>query len=64
MVAAADESRDELQEIWGALLAAAADPKRSRSFRLKFIEVAKELDPLDALVLAEAGRENRLIPTH
>jgi Abortive infection alpha len=51
MIAAADESRDELQDLWAELLAAAADPKRSRTFRLKFIEIAKRLDPLDPLVL-------------
>jgi hypothetical protein len=53
MIAAADESRDELQDMWAALLAAAADPKRSASFRLKFIEVVKQLDPLDPAVLIE-----------
>jgi hypothetical protein len=51
LVAAADESRDELQEIWARLLAAAADPNRAQSFRLQFIEAAKKLDPLDAAVL-------------
>jgi hypothetical protein len=51
MVAAADESRDELQEIWAALLATAADPTRNRAFRLRFIEIAKQLDPFDVAVL-------------
>jgi hypothetical protein len=51
LVAAADESRDELQEIWARLLAAAADPGRAKSFRLAFIEATKKLDPLDAAVL-------------
>src|SRR5215471_547933 len=49
--AAADESRDELQDIWARLLAAAADPARAKSFRLAFIEATKRLDPLDAAVL-------------
>jgi hypothetical protein len=49
--AAADEDRDELQEVWAGLLAAAADPDRARTFRLKFIEIAKNLDPVDAVVL-------------
>jgi hypothetical protein len=53
MIAAADESRDELQDMWAALLAAAADPKKSASFRLRFIEVVKQLDPLDPAVLIE-----------
>jgi len=56
MIAAADENRDELQDIWAALLAAAADPARSRGFRLKFIEIAKKLDSLDAAVLSEMNR--------
>jgi hypothetical protein len=57
MIAAADESRDELQDIWASLLAAAADPGRSRSFRLKFIEVVKNMDPLDARVLAQGSTQ-------
>jgi Abortive infection alpha len=61
LTAAADESRDELQDIWACLLAAAADPARAKSFRLAFIETAKKLDPLDAAVLQsvsanDAGR--------
>ena len=51
LIAAADESREELQEIWARLLVAAADPNRSKSFRLAFIEAAKKLDPLDVGVL-------------
>jgi hypothetical protein len=53
MIAAADESRDELQDIWAALLAAAADPTRKKAFRLKFIEITKHLDPLDVGLLNE-----------
>jgi hypothetical protein len=51
VVASAEESRDELVDIWARLLAAAADPGRAKSFRLAFIEAAKKLDPLDAGVL-------------
>ena len=51
LVAAADESREELQDIWARLLAAAADPSRARTFRIAFIEAAKMMDPLDAAVL-------------
>jgi hypothetical protein len=50
-VAAADESREELVDIWARLLAAAADPARAKSFRLAFIETVKKMDPLDAAVL-------------
>jgi hypothetical protein len=49
--AAADESRDELQDLWASLLAAAADPNRSNSFRNGFIDVIKKMDPLDAAIL-------------
>jgi hypothetical protein len=41
LVAAADESRDELQEIWARLLAAAADPSRAKSFRIAFIDAVR-----------------------
>jgi hypothetical protein len=51
LVAAADESRDELQDIWARLLAAAADPARAKSFRATFIDAAKRMDPIDAPVL-------------
>jgi Abortive infection alpha len=51
VVSSADESRDELVDIWARLLAAAADPARAKSFRLAFIEATKRLDPLDAAVL-------------
>src|SRR5262249_56912313 len=51
LVASAEESRDELVDIWARLLAAAADPARAKSFRLAFIEATKKLDPLDAAVL-------------
>jgi len=51
MVAAADESRDELRDIWAGLLATAADPASAIRFRNIFIDIAKKLDPLDASVL-------------
>jgi hypothetical protein len=58
--AAADESRDELQDLWARLLAAAADPSRAGHFRQAFIGAAKRMDPLDAHVLSQvrsqAGR--------
>jgi hypothetical protein len=54
LVAAADESRDELQDIWARLLAAAADPSRAKSFRIAFIDAVKKMDPLDAAVLESA----------
>jgi hypothetical protein len=56
MVSAAEESRDELQDLWAALMAAVVDPDRSGFFRLKFIEIAKRMDPLDAPVLKRLGQ--------
>lgn len=51
LVAGADEDRDELQDIWARLLAAAMDPTRSKMFRAAFINAAKQMDPLDCVVL-------------
>jgi hypothetical protein len=48
LVAAAEESREELQDIWARLLAAAADPSRASRFRIAFIDAAKKMDPSDA----------------
>jgi hypothetical protein len=60
MIAAADETRDELQDVWAALLAAAADPNKNQSFRLKFIEVARNMDPLDTFILERLRVKNRI----
>jgi hypothetical protein len=49
--AAYDEGRPELQELWASLIVAAMDPKRRNLVRISFIEVLKQFDPLDALVL-------------
>jgi hypothetical protein len=54
LVAAAEESRDELQDLWARLLAAAADPSRAKSFRIAFIDAAKKMDPVDAAALQSA----------
>lgn len=61
LIAAADEDRDELQELWARLLAAAMDPAREKSFRLAFVEVVKKMDPLDAKVLQRADNINSSI---
>jgi hypothetical protein len=57
LVAAADESRDELVDIWARLPAAAADPTRTKKFRQLFIEIAKQMDPIDAVVLQAIARQ-------
>lgn len=51
IIAAGDESREELQDLWAALLASAADPNRNRAFRIAFIEAVKAMDAMDAVVL-------------
>ena len=48
---AQEESRDELLEIWGRLLAAAMDPVRCNTYRREFVTIAKQLEPIDAAVL-------------
>jgi hypothetical protein len=48
--AAADESREELQELWARLLANAMDPKLN-NVRYTFIAAVKAMNPTDALVL-------------
>lgn len=55
MQEAANESRDELLDVWAALLAAAADPAKAKFFRARFIQIASRLDPMDALVLKQAA---------
>lgn len=54
---AADESREEIQDLWARLLAAAMTPSRARYLRQGFTEVIKKMDPLDALILLEQGSE-------
>jgi hypothetical protein len=49
--AALDEDRPELQDIWAKLLATAVDAARAHQVRANFIEIVKQLEPLDALVL-------------
>ena len=48
-----DENREQLRELWAALIAAATDPERTGRVRLSFIDVLKQFDPLDALVMRE-----------
>lgn len=48
---AADESREEIQDLWARLMAAALDPAKAGSVRQGFAEAISKMDPLDALVL-------------
>ncbi len=60
LAAAADENREDLQDLWARLLAAAMNPDQSKQGRLRFTDALKQLDPLDARVLiwlhGHAGR--------
>jgi hypothetical protein len=55
--AAADESREELRDIWARLLAAAMDPSRANRVRAAFIETAKGMEPLDAALLRQVHQQ-------
>lgn len=57
---AADESRDELVELWERLLAAAMNPNKSSLVRRNFIELVGSFDPLDALLFKCIVCENNL----
>jgi hypothetical protein len=48
---AADESSDELQDLWARLLAAAMDPSKSNLVRKRFADAIQQLDPPDSRVL-------------
>lgn len=48
---AADESREELQNLWARLMAATLDPSRAGKVRQGFAEVISKMDPTDALVM-------------
>jgi hypothetical protein len=48
--AAANESSDELLDLWARLIAAAADPKRAKTARKSFVALLQQFDPVDALV--------------
>jgi Abortive infection alpha len=49
--AARDETREELQELWAHLLAAAMDPSRRSLVRRDLIDIVKQMEPLDVRVV-------------
>jgi hypothetical protein len=60
--AALDENREELKDLWNRLLANASDPSRSSRVRASFIEIAKKLDPLDALIVQKMSGAGPIAP--
>jgi hypothetical protein len=55
--AAQDEGREELIDLWAALLAAAIDPARKSRYRRQFVDIVKQLEPVDAVVLRALVKE-------
>jgi hypothetical protein len=51
LAAAADENREELQDLWERLLAAAMDPNRQSFVRQSLVSTVKQMDPFDVLIL-------------
>ncbi|HWU25438.1 MAG TPA: Abi-alpha family protein [Rhizomicrobium sp.] len=60
--AAQEEGREELQDIWARLLAAALDPSRKHLFRREYVEIVRRLEPLDTLVLRQLNTSTNLTP--
>jgi hypothetical protein len=64
--ASADESREEILDLWVSLLAAAMDPRRASNVRTSFVDIIKRMDPTDALVFRElpvVAAMGALLPT-
>lgn len=57
--AAQGEPRAEMQELWARLLANAMDPARADDVRPEFVDTLKKLQPIDAFILAEMGKESK-----
>ena len=55
LTAAIDEDREELKDLWARLLASAMHPDRKGRVRGSFVEILKQLDPLDARCLRAIG---------
>jgi Abortive infection alpha len=51
LTAAADEPREELQDLWARLLAASMNPNKAMQMRQAFADALQKLDPLDAKIM-------------
>lgn len=60
--AARDESRDELVELWAALLATATNPAKRSIYRRQFSDIVKQLEPIDTLVLPLLNTNSEMPP--
>lgn len=63
LASAQNETGDELTELWAKLLAALMDPKRKAAYRREFVDIAKDLEPVDAIVLQKLSGVGRLSPS-
>jgi hypothetical protein len=59
---AQDESRDELLRIWAKLMAALIDSSKAHGCRREFVEIVRQLEPLDAVVLKFLADPSRMDP--
>jgi Abortive infection alpha len=60
--AAENEPREELKAIWAKLLAAMFDPSRAPGFRREFVEIAKQLEPVDVAALLYFNEGSTNVP--
>ena len=51
-------SAPEIRELFAQLLASAVDPSKKDQYRPEFVEIARNLQPLDALVLKTLAAQN------
>lgn len=61
--AAQNEPRESLQDLWASLLAAMFDPDRAPAFRREFIEIARQLEPIDAAALRALDMRATVMPS-
>jgi hypothetical protein len=60
---AINEDRDVLKQLWAKLLAAAMDPNRANLVTPTLIELLKQMDPLDTLILQQLVVSRDAIPS-
>jgi hypothetical protein len=61
--AAKDASAPELKDLYGRLIAAALDPSRQGAYRSELLDIAKQLEPIDVLVLPLLEQGGGLSPS-
>ena len=61
--AAQDEDRNILADMWAKLTATALDPATKRIYRRQFVDIAKQLEPIDVLILPMLNDHAEMRPT-